>query len=96
MAELRLLLQLLDDLSVTLLPRYIRSELNPADQFSRLTDRDAWQLLRRVRVSPDQGSSLVRVTARRADSTSSRRVGARLAARGRAGEPPVGLAASHH
>lgn len=44
MAELRLLLQLLDDLSVILVPRYIRSELNPADQFSRLTDRDAWQL----------------------------------------------------
>jgi len=44
MAELRLLLQLLDDLSVTLVPRYIRSELNPADQFSRLTDRDAWRL----------------------------------------------------
>jgi hypothetical protein len=27
-----------------LLPRYIRSELNPADIFSRLTDRDAWTL----------------------------------------------------
>jgi len=40
----RLLLHLLDNLSVTLVPRYIRSELNPADQFSRLTDRDSWQL----------------------------------------------------
>jgi hypothetical protein len=27
-----------------LLSRYIRSELNPADIFSRLTDRDAWTL----------------------------------------------------
>jgi len=31
MAELRLLLQMLNDLSITLVPRYIRSELNPAD-----------------------------------------------------------------
>jgi len=31
MAEVRLLLQLLDELSVTLVPRYIRSKLNPAD-----------------------------------------------------------------
>lgn len=45
MAELRLLLQLLDDLHIRLEPRYIRSELNPADEFSRLTDRDAWSLV---------------------------------------------------
>ena len=44
MAELRLLLQLLDELSVTLVPRYIRGELNLADQFSRLNHRDAWRL----------------------------------------------------
>ena len=44
MAELRLLLELLDDLHIELRPQYIRSELNPADEFSRLTERDAWQL----------------------------------------------------
>ena len=44
MAELRLLLELLDDLGIELRPRYIRSELNPADEFSRLTERDAWEL----------------------------------------------------
>ena len=44
MAELRALLQLIDSLDITLLPRYIRSELNPADEFSRLTNRDAWRL----------------------------------------------------
>ena len=52
--------------------------------------------LGRVRVSPDQGSSSVRVTPRRTHNTRSRRVGARLAARGRAGEPPVGLVSIHH
>ena len=41
MAELRLLLALLDDLDIRLVPRYIKSELNVADEFSRLTDRDA-------------------------------------------------------
>ena len=44
MAELRLLLELLDSLQIILRPKYIRSELNPADEFSRLTDRDAWSL----------------------------------------------------
>ena len=44
MAELRLLLALLDDLDIRLVPRYIKSELNVADEFSRLTDRDAWRL----------------------------------------------------
>ena len=44
MAELRILLELLDDLHIELRPQYIRSELNPADEFSRLTERDAWQL----------------------------------------------------
>lgn len=44
MAELRLLLALLDSLHIILRPKYIRSELNPADEFSRLTDRDAWCL----------------------------------------------------
>ena len=34
----------LDDLRIDLRPQYIRSELNPADEFSRLTERDAWQL----------------------------------------------------
>jgi hypothetical protein len=44
MSELRSLVELLDALHITLLPRYIRSELNPADEFSRLTNRDAWRL----------------------------------------------------
>ena len=44
MAELRRLLELLDSLQIILRPKYIRSELNPADEFSRLTDRDAWSL----------------------------------------------------
>ncbi len=44
MNELRLLMALLEQLDIRLLPRYIRSELNPADIFSRLTDRDAWTL----------------------------------------------------
>ena len=43
MAELRLLMTVLDELDIELLPRYIRSELNPADEFSRLTDRDTWR-----------------------------------------------------
>jgi hypothetical protein len=44
MNELRLLMSLLEQLDIRLLPRYIRSELNPDDIFSRLTDRDAWTL----------------------------------------------------
>ena len=44
MAELRRLLEFLDSLQIILRPKYIRSELNPADEFSRLTDRDAWSL----------------------------------------------------
>jgi hypothetical protein len=44
MNELRLLMALLEQLDIRLLPRYIRSKLNPADIFSRLTDRDAWTL----------------------------------------------------
>ncbi len=44
MAELRALLQLIDSLDITLLPKYIRSELNPADEFLRLTNSDAWRL----------------------------------------------------
>jgi hypothetical protein len=44
MAELRKLMAVLDALDIHLQPRYIRSELNPADEFSRLTDRDAWRL----------------------------------------------------
>ncbi len=44
MNELRLLMTLPEQLDIRLLPRYIRSELNPADIFSRLTDRDAWTL----------------------------------------------------
>jgi hypothetical protein len=44
MSELRLLMALLEQLDIRLMPRYIRSELNPADVFSRLTDRDAWAL----------------------------------------------------
>ena len=32
--------ELLEVLHITLLPRYIQSELNPADEFSRLTNRD--------------------------------------------------------
>jgi hypothetical protein len=41
MAELSLLLDLLVKYNITLLPRYIHSELKEADHFSRLTDRDA-------------------------------------------------------
>jgi hypothetical protein len=44
MNELRLLMTLLEQLDIRLLSRYIRNELNPADIFSRLTDRDAWTL----------------------------------------------------
>ncbi len=44
MAELRVLLQLLESLNITLLPKYMRSELNPANEFSRLTNRDEWRL----------------------------------------------------
>ena len=44
MDELRKLMTVLEDLDIELQPRYIRSELNPADEFSRLTDRDAWRL----------------------------------------------------
>jgi len=44
MSELRLLMVLLEQLDIRLVPRYILSELNPADFFSRLTDRDAWTL----------------------------------------------------
>ena len=40
MSELRSLVELLEVLHITLLPRYIQSELNPADEFSRLTNRD--------------------------------------------------------
>ena len=51
MAELRDLLDLLRELEITLLPKYIRSQLNPSDYFSRLTDRDAWMLRPRLRAS---------------------------------------------
>ena len=44
MIELCLLMVLLEQLDIRLVPRYIHSELNPADVFSRLTDRDAWTL----------------------------------------------------
>jgi hypothetical protein len=44
MNELRLLMTLLEQLDIRLVSRYIHSELNPADFFSRLTDRDAWTL----------------------------------------------------
>ena len=44
MSELRLLMTLLEQLDIRLVSRYIRSDLNPADFFSRLTDRDAWTL----------------------------------------------------
>ena len=44
MAELRALLHVLDELDIDLRPRYIRSHLNPADYFSRMTNRDAWSL----------------------------------------------------
>jgi hypothetical protein len=37
-------MSLLEQLDIRLVPRYIRSELNPADIFSRLTDREAWTL----------------------------------------------------
>jgi hypothetical protein len=43
-SELRLLMALLEQLDIRLVPRYIRTELNPAEIFSRLTDRDAWTL----------------------------------------------------
>ncbi len=44
MSELRLLMALLEQLDIHLVSRYIRSELNSTDVFSRLTDRDAWTL----------------------------------------------------
>ena len=44
MAELCLLLELLDDLDTRLVLRYINSELNIADEFSCLANRDAWCL----------------------------------------------------
>jgi hypothetical protein len=44
MSELCLLMSLLEQFDICLVPRYIRSDLNPADVFSRLTDRDAWTL----------------------------------------------------
>jgi hypothetical protein len=44
MSELRLLMALLEQFDIRLASRYIRNELNPADVFSRLTDRDAWAL----------------------------------------------------
>ena len=44
MSELRLLMDLLEQLDIHLVSRYIHSELNPADVFSRLTDRDTWLL----------------------------------------------------
>ena len=44
MRELRLLMASLEQLDIYLVSRYIHSELNPADVFSRLTDRDAWTL----------------------------------------------------
>jgi hypothetical protein len=44
MNELRLLMTLLEQLDIRLVSRYIRSELNPTDFCSRLTDRDAWTL----------------------------------------------------
>jgi hypothetical protein len=43
MAELCDLLQLLESLNITLMPKYISSELNPAE-FSRLTNCDTWRL----------------------------------------------------
>jgi hypothetical protein len=44
MKELCLLMTLMEQLDIRLVPRYIGSELNPADFLSRLTDRDAWTL----------------------------------------------------
>jgi hypothetical protein len=44
MNELRLLMVFLEQLDIRLVTRYIRSENNLADFFSRLTDRDAWTL----------------------------------------------------
>ncbi len=42
--ELRLLMSFLERLDNGLVPRYIRSEHNPADFFSRMTDHDTWTL----------------------------------------------------
>jgi hypothetical protein len=39
-SELHAFLQLLESLHITLLPKYISSELTPADEFLRLTNRD--------------------------------------------------------
>lgn len=44
MSELRQLWAFLLQHSITLVPRYIRSEDNPADRWSRWKDRSAWQL----------------------------------------------------
>ena len=51
MSELKRLLVLLDDLQITLSVRYIRSALNPADEFSRLTYRDAWGFTPRLQAN---------------------------------------------
>lgn len=45
MTELRLLWAFLAKHDITLLPRYIRSQDNPADYWSRWQDRSAWQML---------------------------------------------------
>jgi hypothetical protein len=44
MAELHSLLTILDHWHITLVPRYIRSVLNKADEFSCLSDLDDWSL----------------------------------------------------
>lgn len=44
MSELRQLWAFLLQHNITLVPRYIRSEDNPADRWSRWKDRSAWQL----------------------------------------------------
>jgi hypothetical protein len=54
MNELSLSMVLLEQLDIRLVPRYIRSELNPADFFSRLTDRDAWSLSSSIQRIPMQ------------------------------------------
>jgi hypothetical protein len=71
MAELRLLWGFMAEHNITILPRYIRSEDNPADFWSRWRDRSAWQLSihifqalqKRVRVPFTLDAFACRVTA---------------------------------
>jgi hypothetical protein len=57
MTELRKLWALMHTHNITLLPRYIRSEDNPADYWSRWRDRSAWALTSSLFVSLQKRTS---------------------------------------